>query len=218
MTTVPLKRLAIFDIDGTLTDTNAIDSACFVESLHEFGISQVDEDWSIYPHTTDRAIITDLLRRTWSREPEEHEMKTHRARFMGILGERMTSVKQIPCAAAFIDFLKERGWSIVLCTGAWSDSARLKLERAGLPIDLPISTCDEAESRENIVRNGIAMAGGGFDRIVAFGDAIWDLRAARNLALPFIGVGQRSGSQYAIEDYCDPEAVLRLMSEARAPR
>jgi len=213
-----LTHVALFDVDGTLTDTNAIDTVCFIEALHdEFGIDSVDDDWSTYTHTTDRGILTEILRRAWSRQPAEADLQRHRERFLTILRERMTSVREIAGAIAFLPFLREKGWTIVLCTGAWRASARLKLDRAGFPADLVISACDEAESREEILRNGLRHVPSA-SRVVVFGDAVWDVRAARNEQLPFIGVGERSGAEHVVADYTDPAAVLRLMSEARAPR
>ena len=212
-------KLAIFDVDGTLTDTNDVDSQCFVDALaEEFGIRDIDSDWSVYKHTTDRGILTEVLRRAWSREPAEEELAAHRARFLALLAERLLDPRPIRGAVEFLDHIRRSGWSVVLCTGAWSGSARIKLARSGFPVDLPLSSCDEAEAREDIVRRGITMAGGAFDRIVVFGDAVWDLRAARNLGLPFIGVGDSSGAEPRINDYADTAAVLKLMSEVRAPR
>ncbi|MBI3191378.1 MAG: hypothetical protein HYZ36_01850 [Pedosphaera parvula] len=47
-------HLVIFDIDGTLTETNAVDADCYVRALAEvFGFADVDTDWSTYPHVTD---------------------------------------------------------------------------------------------------------------------------------------------------------------------
>lgn len=212
-------KLAVFDIDGTLTDTNDIDTACYVEALEvELGMRDVDTDWSAFQNTTDRGILAELIERVHGRPPTPEEIAAHRRRFVALLAERMRDAREIPGAIAFLDRVQAAGWSVVLCTGAWSDSARLKLTRAGFPADLRIASCADAPSRSQIVRNGIANAGGPFERIVVFGDAVWDLRAARDLALPFIGVGSRSGGEHTIDDYTDSSAVLRLMGEARAPR
>ena len=211
-----MKPLAIFDIDGTLTDTNEIDQTCFVEALFaEYGIETAHDHWSSFPHVTDRAILAEILRRAWQRAPQERELAAHRERFLRILDERMPRPNEIPGAIAFLELVK-RDWNIVLCTGAWGASARMKLERAGFPNDLPIASCDDCESREGIVRNGIAKFPGA-ERIVIFGDGVWDYRAARNLQLPFIGVGRRSGAERAVDDYTDSERVLALM-DSFAPR
>src|SRR5437762_9133093 len=152
-------NLAIFDVDGTLTETNDVDTECFLEAFAgEFGVREIDSDWSRYEHTTDRGILTELLRGIWSREASEEEVASYRRRFMAILDARMPTAREIPGAAAFLDFLTSRGWSVVLCTGAWLDSALMKLERAGFPPDLPLASSDTLVSREEILRHGIAMA------------------------------------------------------------
>ncbi len=131
----------------------------------------------------------------------------------------MTDLDEIPGAASFLAALLARDWRIALCTGAWGDSARLKLSRAGLPLDLPLASCDDDISREGILQRGIALVGGGpHDTVVSFGDAPWDMRAAARLKLPFIGVGsgsraeelRRSGAE-VFENYSDAAAVLEVI-------
>lgn len=222
-----MKKLALFDIDGTLTNTNRIDGECFVDAWHdEFGPASIDDDWSQYPHTTDRGILRELFRRKLSREATEVELETHRRTFIAHLSQRMEGGLAIPGAIEFLAMLPREGWTAVLCTGAWGASARLKLERAGFPSDLRVATCDRFESREDIVRHGISLAGGLGDINVIFGDATWDVHAARNLGLPFIGVGgtqraerlRAAGADAVIADYSDATEVLRLMGAARPPR
>jgi beta-phosphoglucomutase-like phosphatase (HAD superfamily) len=206
-------NLAIFDIDGTLIDSNAVDNACFLASL---GTSSDATDWSDYPHHTDRGLTREFLRRKWSRDPVESEITHHRAAFMEALRARITALDEIRGAKAFIEFLCKRGWEISLATGAWSESALLKLNAAGFPPTLPLACCDAWPSREEIVLG--AIAGRRCDRIVVFGDGWWDVRAARNLKLPFIGVGGAAeGAAESIADFSDAEGVLAAMMRARAP-
>jgi beta-phosphoglucomutase-like phosphatase (HAD superfamily) len=201
--------LALFDIDGTLTASNEIDSICFADAFRDvFGFS-INTDWGAYEHTTDRGIATEALRRA-GHSADESALTLHRTRFLELLDARMQSLDEIPGARTFLAELLTRGWRIALCTGAWSDSARLKLARAGLPTDLPLASCDAEISREGILRRGIELAGGTDDIIVSFGDAPWDVRAAANLGLPFIGIGRRSGATEAFDDF----AALKRTSES----
>ncbi len=203
-------KLAIFDIDGTLIDSNAVDNKCFVDTFETaFGLSASGIDWRNYPHHTDRGLTEEFLRRAWKREPEEQEIARHRELFVGALREQIERLEEIGGAGAFIHFLQERGWSIALATGAWSESALLKLAAAGLPCDLPLVCCDACPSREEIVLKAIGSPRP--ERIVVFGDGWWDLRAARNLGLPFIGVGDASGAPETIADFRDAEGVLAVM-------
>jgi len=209
-------RIALFDIDGTLTASNRIDSECFADAFRDvFGLS-IDTDWNAYEHTTDRGIATEALRR-FGRAADESALTLHRTRFIELLDQRMTTLDEIPGARAFLAELLARGWRIALCSGAWSDSARLKLTRAGLPSDLPLASCDDAISREAILRRGILLAGGSADdTIVSFGDAPWDVRAAANLKLPFIGIGRRSGAAEVFEDYRDAAAAFAGIARVTA--
>ena len=209
-------NIALFDIDGTLTASNAIDSDCRADAFRDvFGFA-LDRNWDAYEHTTDRGIATQALREH-GREATEHDLSLDRARCFQLLTERMRKLDEIPGAGAFLAALLARDWRIALCTGAWGDSALLKLSRAGLPLDLPLASCDDEISREAILQRGIALVGGGSDDVVvSFGDAPWDVRAANALHLPFIGIAsglraqelRRSGAAKMVEDYRDAAAVF----------
>jgi beta-phosphoglucomutase-like phosphatase (HAD superfamily) len=218
-------RIALFDIDGTLTASNEIDSICRADAFRDVFGFELDTDWNAYEHTTDRGIATEELRRARGREPSPDELSLDRARCAQLLTERITSLKEIAGAAAFLAQLLARDWRIALCTGAWSDSARLKLARAGFTVQLPMASCDDDISREAILTRGIALAGGTRDDIVvSFGDGPWDVRAAANLQLPFIGIGsgqraqilRRSGAAEVFEDFRDAAAVFAAIDRVTA--
>jgi hypothetical protein len=62
-----MPGLAVFDIDGTLCDTNAVDDSCFVQAVGEF--LQVDSsqlDWSAAPDIPDSGLLN-CLRKPWPR-------------------------------------------------------------------------------------------------------------------------------------------------------
>ena len=61
-------NLALFDIDGTLTQTNEVDGRCFEQALADtFEITGINSDWASYSHTTDSAILADLIRARFGR-------------------------------------------------------------------------------------------------------------------------------------------------------
>src|SRR5919205_884363 len=79
-------RLAIFDIDGTLTETNEVDSVCFVRALADaHAVGEMDTDWGGYAHTTDSFITQEILRTRFGRPPDEGEMASSRRRFVALL-------------------------------------------------------------------------------------------------------------------------------------
>src|SRR5258706_12205621 len=114
--------IALFDIDGTLTASNEIDSICFAEAFRDVFDLEIDTDWNAYEHTTDRGIATEALIRSGS-AASESALAVHRTRFIELLDQRMTSLDEVPGARAFLAELLVRGWRIALCTGAWSASA-----------------------------------------------------------------------------------------------
>ena len=88
----------------------------------------------------------------------------------------------------------EPGLSIAVATGAWEDSACLKLRHAGIPFDgLPLASADDALSRETIMalayeRAAVQAKVDSFDSVTYFGDQTWDVLAARSLGFDFVGV------------------------------
>lgn len=54
-------RVVIFDIDGTLTQTNGVDAECFTAAVQTvLGLPAIDTDWDSYSHVSDRGIIEEI--------------------------------------------------------------------------------------------------------------------------------------------------------------
>ena len=95
--------------------------------------------------------------------------------------------------------------------------------------DLPMACAEDAESREDIVRlawhKAEAQAGIAFQRVVSVGDAPWDVRTARSLGLPFVGIAtggladrlRAEGAKTIVPDFSDAAAVLAALSSAASP-
>jgi beta-phosphoglucomutase-like phosphatase (HAD superfamily) len=55
-------KLAIFDIDGTLTETNKVDNECFVKAFADsHNITGIETDWTRYKHVTDSGIALEIF-------------------------------------------------------------------------------------------------------------------------------------------------------------
>jgi hypothetical protein len=73
-------KLAIFDIDVTLTATNDVDDVCFVQAQADaHGISGINTDWASHTHTTDSAITSQIYQERFAREPELVELQKIRS-------------------------------------------------------------------------------------------------------------------------------------------
>lgn len=114
---------------------------------------------------------------------------------------------------------------IALATGAWRDSARLKMASAGLCYeDYSAASSDDALERESIISLSMQRATdryGGFGSVVYVGDGVWDARACRCVGIPFIGVatdGQAArltaeGAVRVFPDFSDTDLLLSNVYE-----
>lgn len=227
-------QLVMFDIDGTLTETMSVDAECYVRSLLEvFGFTDIDTDWSHYTHTTDSGILQEICILRMGRVPSDVDISRFRQHFIGLLSEASSQSPFVPVPGA-VRLLSRLASSnrhrVTLATGAWSESARLKMTSAGLCFDdHPSATADDAPDRESIMRQSKQRAvdryGGPFESIVYVGDGVWDARACRRLGLPFIGVGsgvraERLASEGAVcvfPDFSDVDLFLKCLNEIAQP-
>jgi phosphoglycolate phosphatase-like HAD superfamily hydrolase len=231
-------NLAIFDIDGTLTKTDRVDDICFVRALADaHSITEVSTDWAGYPHTTDSAIMFHLFQEKFNRAPVEAELLKFKSSFAGFLqgyrGKDSSLFAEIAGASLMLGRLnQEPEWRVAIASGGWRVSATFKLKVAGIEVDdLPAAFADDGFSREEILQSAVSRAQAlyqqrHFARIVSIGDGLWDVRTARNLRFPFLGIGRgegeiklrRAGATHVIEDFADYNQVLRCLAEADVPK
>jgi phosphoglycolate phosphatase-like HAD superfamily hydrolase len=231
-------NLAIFDIDGTLTETDQVDEICFVQALAEaHGITGISTNWAGYPHTTDSAITVHLFQERFNRVPEEIELLRFKSRLVGLLEDyclkNPSLFAEIVGASCMLRRLnQELGWRVAIASGSWRVAAELKLKVAGIePDDFPAAFADDGLSREQILKTVVLKAQhhyqqSHFTRIVSVGDGLWDVRTARNLRFPFLGIGnekrsktlRRAGATHVIRDFTNYDEVIRCLVEADVPK
>ena len=223
---------AVFDIDGTLTDTNVVDERCYMAALQdEFHIGVVDLNTVAYPDVTDSAILNVVVEQAFGREPTDAERQRFITRFVARLRRAYETTPAefaaVPGAPHFVGVLQSIGWQLAVATGGWKASARLKLGWAGVELDgAPLATADDDTARTAIVRYALQRAAiesvRPEDKIVFVGDGLWDLEAAAQLGISFLGVGtgphaaklHARGASTVIPDFRDSDQALRALSSA----
>ncbi|HEY3155366.1 MAG TPA: HAD family hydrolase [Candidatus Eisenbacteria bacterium] len=213
-------QLIIFDVDGTLTRSTSIDATCYARAVAEHLRMQVNTDWSMYRHATDAGILSELLERQGIPETRP-DVAAVRARFLGLLSAALTLdptlCREVPGARAAIESLREvPEFQLAIATGAWADSARLKLRHASVGIDqIPLASSDDSPSREKILEiafeRAAARSGQRPDAVTYFGDAPWDVSAAHSLGFRFIGIAcegdmgqlRSAGASVILPDFTD---------------
>lgn len=210
MTPILKRNLAVFDIDGTLTDSVTAHQSSFITALHQFGLRDVDTNWGGYKHHTDSFIFKVNYERQFKAEIDAGVI----ARFETLLLEAITEatltepVAEIAGATAFLKQLTDHPeYDVVFATGSLMAPALLKLQQAGIELDEAlIITANHIFSRDELVAEAIEKARlfygrDRYDTIVSFGDGLWDYETARNLKIDFIGIGNTKLPAYGVTSF-----------------
>jgi phosphoglycolate phosphatase-like HAD superfamily hydrolase len=192
----------VFDIDGTLVDSDGFDINCFVEAVREvLGPVKIHEDWRLYRHATDAGILMQILEENGRAgdaavvERVKEDFGRRVRRFLDGGG----ACPPLPGAGEALAALQADGYLVGIATGGWSHTARMKLERAGLPLDsYPLASSDISPDRAEIMAECLRRLGGDPKRAIYVGNGEWDRRAALRAGWAFIGVGPR------LKGACDP--------------
>lgn len=190
------RNLIVFDIDGTLTDTVDIHQNAFKKSLRLIGVERFDDAFGTYKHHTDSYIAKVIFEYNTNKPFEKSTLDLFEAHLVTQINPN--EIKEISGAKKMIKDIKSKtNFGICFATGSLLKPAILKLEKVGIDFDpMQIVASNEMEEREEIIKKAIDNARSFYkvekiDRIISFGDGIWDLRAAQNLSLEFVGIGNK---------------------------
>ncbi len=231
-------NLAIFDIDGTLTETNDVDTVCFVQAFADtHAITGINTNWAEYSHTTDSGISFQLFKERFGRVPDEDELVKLKNRFVNLLEEQSAKdsslFAEIVGASSILTRLsQESEWKVAIASGSWRECAALKLKVANIETsEFPAAFAEDGFSREEILQTAVSKAQqayfqSSFDKIVSIGDGLWDVRAAFNLKFPFLGVGKgerkrilrQAGAMQIVGDFTDYSQFISCLKETEVPK
>jgi len=225
-----MKRLVVFDVDGTLTLTGNFDGELFVQSIKEvLGINSVNTDWTTYRNVTDVGVIAELIERHGLEQTVQSVQDHFLALLRSKLAETPETCREVPGAAEMLSVLRKHpDFECAVASGAWHESVLLKTRSAGLVIEgLPMATCDDSSQREQITQMSIERARLQYclltsTPVTLVGDAPWDFQVATNLQLHFVGIGSgqqatrllECGAKHVIEDFTDVERFLELVAQS----
>jgi FMN phosphatase YigB (HAD superfamily) len=198
-----MRHLVMFDIDGTLLQTNDLDDQLYLQAMSEYLGTTIDADWTHYQHVTDSGIAQEIFEK--NSRPQSDIVVVQR-RFISLVTDLLMKepncCQQIPGAAEFIEKLRQiPEVTIGIATGGWGESARAKLQSAGIDLaGIAFASCDDALSRTEIMhiceRRAASIAHvTQFQATTYFGDGIWDANAAATLGWNFIGIGEGSHAE-----------------------
>lgn len=177
---------AIFDIDGTLVDTNYQHALAWYRAFRQNGV--IVPIWQIH-----RAIgigsdrVVEMLA---GAQIEQELGETLRAAEGPLYQEMIDEVEPMKGAHELLHDLKRAGHAVILASSAEEKEAEryIKLLDATEFVDGYTTSADVKQTKPepDIVHAAIEKAGGG--AAVMIGDSTWDCEAATRAQLPSIGV------------------------------
>jgi phosphoglycolate phosphatase-like HAD superfamily hydrolase len=213
-------RLVIFDVDGTLTDTIAIDAYCFLRTFSEVcGFADVESDWSSYNNATDAGIFHEVFEFRVGRPPSFSEMGRFREHLVALFRAAAETRPFDPVRGApelLARLKKGNDYNVALATGCWADSARVKMSSAGMRYDdYPSASADDAPERHSIIKLALARTAGSNNQklpeVIYVGDGVWDVLACDKVGIPFLGIAVgvqkekllSAGATHVLPDFSD---------------
>ena len=177
----------LFDIDGTLVDSNYLHVHAWQRAFGEIGLDV--ETWRVH-----RRIGMDGATLLGELIPDASDDTTARAKELHSRFYRETAdlLKPLPGARHLLEVVAATGLQVVLAPSAPEDE--LVLLRKVLDSEdvySAIASSEDVETakpRPDIVQVALERAGVGPDDAVFVGDTVWDIRAAARAGVPCISV------------------------------
>ncbi|CAM5415353.1 HAD family hydrolase [Streptomyces griseomycini] len=211
-----MERAAVFDVDGTLVDTNHLHVTAWWEALRQAG-------HRVPMHAVHRAVglsSSDLVAHLLGEDRDGELSAAHKA----LYGQYFDRLPALPDAGRLLKRLHGDGWKVVLATSA--GGAELSALRRALGADEAItataSADDVAEGKPapEPVEHALELAGVPAERAVFVGDTVWDMRAGSRAGVRCVGVLcggiPRADLEEAGADavYADPAHLLASLSDS----
>ncbi|MGW2466866.1 HAD family hydrolase [Streptomyces bauhiniae] len=213
-------RAAVFDVDGTLVDTNYLHVAAWWEALRQAG-------HDVPSQSIHRAIglgSSDLVAHLLGEERAREEAEALSAAHKTLYGQYFGRLTALPEAGRLLRRLADDGWKVVLATSAGGQE--LSALRTALDADEAISgmasadDVSEGKPAPEPVEQALELAGAAPERSVFVGDTVWDMQAGSRAGVTCVGLLcggiPREDLEKAGADvvYDDPERLLAALAQS----
>jgi HAD superfamily hydrolase (TIGR01509 family) len=183
----PTPGAVLFDVDGTLVDTNYLHVCAWLGAFQAVGHPVDGTD-------VHRAIgmgAEQLLERLLGAETAQHVGAAAREEHTARYQQTFPLMRRFDGTEALLRAVAQRA-TVVLATSA--SSAELSALRATLDADDVVAAITSAEDveaakpRPDLVEVALERAGVPANRAVFVGDTVWDIEAARRAGVPCVAV------------------------------
>jgi HAD superfamily hydrolase (TIGR01509 family) len=213
-------RGVLFDVDGTLVDTNYLHTVTWWEALRQHG------------HTVPMARIhraigmgsDKLLDHLLGPDRDRESDDPMRAAHLALYTTYWERLRPLPGAADLLRACAARGLRVVLASSA--SKKELGALRRALDADDVVHTAtsasdvDASKPDPDIIAVALREAGLSTDHALLVGDSVWDVLAAERAGIRCVGVtcGGTSAAELreagAVETYDDPAALYENLERS----
>lgn len=193
-------RLIIFDIDGTLANTDYEKDLCYAEAFEEVtGYSLLGLEYASCQHVTDSAITDHFYQQLHQRNALPAEVEALKQSFRHKMEAKYIThphfFEEIPGASAtFNSLMAQPDVHLGIATGAWRYPALFKLDVIGVPgNDVPFVGADKSYSKIDSIQEVMQLArqqygNHSYQQVIYVGDRIYDWQVSNQLGIDFVGV------------------------------
>ncbi|MDX2677977.1 MULTISPECIES: HAD family hydrolase [Streptomyces] len=183
-----MTRAAVFDVDGTLVDTNHLHVTTWWEAFRQAG-------HRVPMHAVHRAVglgSDDLIAHLLGDERDQDEDSELSAAHKALYGQYFDRLPPLPDVGPLLRRLRDDGWTVVLATSA--SGGELSALRRAIDADDAIAATASADDvtegkpAPEPVRHALELAGAPAESAVFVGDTVWDMRAGRRAGVRCVGV------------------------------
>jgi HAD superfamily hydrolase (TIGR01509 family) len=206
----------IFDVDGTLVDTNYLHTVAWARAVRDAGeVAPMYLIHRLIGMGSDQ-LVEDLLG-----HPSEATADGHTRHFEQLMAE----IQAFPASRDLLEEVHRRGAKVVLATSASEDQLKAMLEALAVPdgvIDHMTNKEDVEQSKPapDIFRTALETAGLEPERAIVVGDTVWDIEAATDCGLKVVGVLTGGTTRHQLEEagavavYDDPGDLLAHLDDS----
>ncbi|WP_217237804.1 HAD family hydrolase [Streptomyces sp. AC555_RSS877] len=215
-----MERAAVFDVDGTLVDTNHLHVTTWWEAFRQAG-------HRVPMHAVHRAVglgSTDLVAHLLGDDRDKDQDAELSAAHKALYGQYFDRLPALQDAGRLLRRLDQRGWRVVLATSA--SGAELDALRRAIGADDAIaataSADDVAEGKPapEPVEHALELAEVPAESAVFVGDTVWDMRAGARAGVRCVGVLCGGIPRADLEEagataiYADPADLLASLADS----
>jgi HAD superfamily hydrolase (TIGR01509 family) len=213
-------RTVLFDVDGTLIDSNGAHAEAWAGALAEHGLAiGVDRIRPLIGMGGDK-----LLPAAAGIEEDSDRGKAIGARKKELFAQALPSLRATPGARALVEYLREHHVDLVIATSSGDEEMEALLRQAGVADLIPRRTskddANDSKPDPDIVHAALARVTARREESVLVGDTPYDIEAASRAGIATIAL--RSGGHWSDRDLSGAIAILddpaALLDHWRGPK